>query len=737
MFHKNNLEKAILVLGLSFVFVLLSLTVVSAKVWNNRFINYDQDIYFYDCSSNKLSFSCNNQPLNYIKINFTDPSLTPTNISSGCYLYVIPNNYLPCTRIKVSNGARISVRHPVYNPEKIALYQTPVGSFGSVEETAMAIWQMRPFKSLQIPRQKALNYLLYSRDENGKCWPRNDCSAQITAKVLAYLRLAGYDNSSRLLFDGERYLDSFQNYLKTNNLIISIKATEDEECNYTYYHDSKPTNKIFTLKKDEVKEFKVKPSPFDVIKLDCDDDVKLRVLDEDRNELYYDRDDEIYYEIPLGCIYSTRAWDSCDVPATLYYAFLDTDKKRNSQAIEFLKRSLIKGRIAGKYIGSNNPVIDTSLYQILVPEEYDTLTYLKLAQNNDGSYLNNSYYATSFVAYALSPIKSAQDYVMDAYAYLIDNYYHNQDIINRYPLFFKAVFEVPVYVKFNPKVVYITNLSYVEVYNPTVYNISLNLTSSTKCLKLNKTALLLPPKSVQNLSLSANTSCPPYAYIKFFYNHTIVGKLPVIYSSFSPTLTSVNNFKAPFSVYPLILKYPHNTSVNLKSFVFKPLLVRLMRGNITLRTINLTANSSLLIRLNPYLINQTPRYTTFSFASGNTTIDVKVIIESSNQLTGNVVGMKRVISYWPFLLVALLLTGGAYLGYAFMKRKKQSSSDTQKNLNSETDPNFEENEIIELIKIMRSLAQATNQTDEDIRKQLEEQGFAKEEIDAAFNNIGT
>ena len=58
--------------------------------------------------------------------------------------------------------------------------------------------------------------LKQSRDNSNKCWPKNNCDALTTAKILYNIKLAGYSKDSRLLDDGQIYLETL--FLKDSEI---------------------------------------------------------------------------------------------------------------------------------------------------------------------------------------------------------------------------------------------------------------------------------------------------------------------------------------------------------------------------------------------------------------------------------------------------------------------------------------------------------------------------------------
>ena len=78
--------------------------------------------------------------------------------------------------------------------------------------------------------------LKQKRDNDKKCWPKNDCDTLTTAKILYNIQLAGYDKQSRLLDDGKVYLESL--HLLNNEIDYSnINTYNDAQIDIEFIDD--------------------------------------------------------------------------------------------------------------------------------------------------------------------------------------------------------------------------------------------------------------------------------------------------------------------------------------------------------------------------------------------------------------------------------------------------------------------------------------------------------------------
>jgi len=263
------------------------------------------------------------------------------------------------------------------------------GGWKDAVHTAAGIWVLSNYRQIYDDELKlGIDWLKLNRDNDEKCWPRDSCSVRTTAKILAYLTLSGYNDTSRIMHDGEVYLRNMQNFYQdgdTWDLTIAPFEPGNTSCVISYENLLNEGN--FVMEQGKQVNYSISPVPGNELIVVCDQNFKanLTAIADDRVFIY--EGDNLTYTTPENCWSADGKWGDCDIPATLYASMTNITDINRELALDFLEKQLQVTRAGEKTMQYN--INDSAMYVFLTGDE-DVTSWLRYKQNNEGSWGNRT-----------------------------------------------------------------------------------------------------------------------------------------------------------------------------------------------------------------------------------------------------------------------------------------------------------------------------------------------------------
>lgn len=459
------------------------ITVLGRTVDQENFF-FQEDITFYSCFEGK---DVQNQ------INCLN---SPTKILPGykwnklCTISSISLEDLSCKDVEIKAVDKntneiletidIDLQKLVPIKDSVLGTQNSDGSWDTPGETAFNIWILWQFGTIYKDQiDKGLKWLKKVRLNNNKCWiePYSDiekCSLRETTKVLAYLKLAGFDEALRVVHDGQAWLDTQQNYIDNSKWKLYVSSSSTTNCTYTYDSVTR-----FTLGEDEETEYEITPKARQKVNLTCEDSVWAIIMKNNGKVVYDSHDYEFSYYINGGC-WNGDSWEACDYKSSLYATIATLNTERRDAGKAYLESILEKDRIIGKYLPSNDRIVDSALYLSYIDYNPSIRSFLVFNQNNDGSWSDEN--STSDIAletiyptlaFEGKQFKPNQESSQDARNWLKSNTPFNgwrnieKDALN----YLILNDTIPSFITSYPKIIYFNNTDSMTVtlINPTDY----------------------------------------------------------------------------------------------------------------------------------------------------------------------------------------------------------------------------------------------------------------------------
>ncbi len=261
------------------------------------------------------------------------------------------------------------------------------------------------------------------RDNDEKCWTDNSCDIKDTTQILYNLKLAGYDDSNRLIQDGEIYLNSqiinttLESATFRTQLNMKSSFNGSFECE-VFTDDSDDSDRTITVDQSKNISSRSFSSSFEI---DCNNnevdemiftietsEEKFNITEEDSDNFKYDRDDVAF------CFGEDS---SCDRFSTLYaLATYEQDLEYYSELVNYIENFKYSSSVNREYILEDDDVTLTALYSKIVQDDA-TENFLKFSQNNDGSWGGGNENKRIFETYwGIESMRelNAQSYIEDA-----------------------------------------------------------------------------------------------------------------------------------------------------------------------------------------------------------------------------------------------------------------------------------------------------------------------------------
>jgi len=263
------------------------------------------------------------------------------------------------------------------------------GGWRNSVDTASDIWVLSYFDEIYDDELAlAMDWLKLNRNNEEKCWPKKDCSVRTTAKILAYLTLAGYNSSSRVIHDGLVYLKHMHNFYMDDdrwNLSITPYASGTTSCVIAYKDLLNEGN--FSMDYGQVMNYTMDPEPGEQLFVICDGNFKANLTGVANDQVFIYEGDNLSYTIPNNCWSQDIKWGECDHMTTVFATMTNISENNRELALDYLEGELIVERSGEKSLDQKT---NKSALYIFLAQNLNVTSWLRYKQNNDGSWGNDT-----------------------------------------------------------------------------------------------------------------------------------------------------------------------------------------------------------------------------------------------------------------------------------------------------------------------------------------------------------
>ena len=328
---------------------------------------------------------------------------------------------------------------------------------------------------------EAYSLLKSERNNQEKCWPAKMCSVSETSEILRNLKMAGYDMFSRILEDGNTYMN---NNILTNkktpfkfNITMEEPLTTNETLNCNLLVDGTDS---YYYQFNSADNLTVSNYATSSIKFHCDKKLQQFYfklffpsggVKDSISKLNYN--DTFYYTIgKFACIGESSKCNFSDSISGLY---VYSNKLNDYDLINDYVDSFIVKNNSEKYLKIANEYENTGKYLFYKPDS-DLLSRIKFKQNNDGSWGTGSnkdkILETAWAVLGIQKASHNSEYVSDGKKWI----YYNEPTegwgsIEKNALAYLAIKEqIKPYLKITVRNK-IENKTSFTISNPTIYEL--------------------------------------------------------------------------------------------------------------------------------------------------------------------------------------------------------------------------------------------------------------------------
>ncbi|MBN2881859.1 hypothetical protein JXM83_07465 [Candidatus Woesearchaeota archaeon] len=394
--------------------------------------------------------------------------------------------------VTLSKIIRIVYYNPI--PSMIVDSQLEEGSWNEHPlSTAYAIFALSRYEeSFSREIDFGMRWLKENRGEDDKCWEKDECTIDTTAKIHALLWLSEYDDTYRIMHNSRLWLIDKQNIIPTDGKWKFILNATDNftQCIYNNSYDGKNETIINAITLNDTNHYvekiftPVQGEFYDVL---CTRNISVWLYDHDNILRYNGSLDNLSYQIPNKCWDDDYKWNLCDYETTGFALMSDIPSDKKSVANTWLTDNLLETSY-GAYLYTANGtmsenVLNTALYLHNNPSDTDVVDWLLFNQNNDGSWGNDddtfedklevSVYAILALQEAGfddndEPLYDAKKWIYSAVPY------GDWDTVMKSSLAHVALSTFSKhYLEVNPRIIEISDSPVnVELYNPTPYKMN-------------------------------------------------------------------------------------------------------------------------------------------------------------------------------------------------------------------------------------------------------------------------
>ncbi len=279
------------------------------------------------------------------------------------------------------------------------------GGWRNSTETASGLWVLSNYRNIYSDEiEMANDWLTRNRNNDEKCWPKNDCSVKTTAKIMAMLNLAEMDQSLRTMHDGHVFLEKWQNFYEVgDDWKLTIEPFEPGFTNCLITYEREHLNdKEFTINETETQVYELEVAPEEKLDVVCDQNIYAELETKDNEIPFVYEGDNLTYSIPFACWPENTRWGECDLETTVYALMTNISEERKKAGIEYVESKRKQGQGGEDFLKDESKIKENAIYSYVLGKsesdeeeseyEIETLTsWLRFRQNNEGSWGRGDY----------------------------------------------------------------------------------------------------------------------------------------------------------------------------------------------------------------------------------------------------------------------------------------------------------------------------------------------------------
>jgi len=526
-----------------------------------------EDITFISCT--EIDLPLKSSLLCLDNNNFIDLDSYRWTDDQNCYLSSYNLKGIPCKDLiiqteytKDEENYRLTKRVRVNKLTKVLDHvlgnQYNDGGWRNSLATVYGIWTLSYYREIfDYEIELGMRWLKLNRNDDQKCWPKSPCDMERSANILALLTLSNYTDYYRILNDGENYMEAFQNfYDQGDTWVVSVYPLVPFTTLSLVSYGGEILGTNFTLSNNTWTDYEFEAVMGDELMVISDENIKARVVNQEGVVLINYQGDNLSYETPGACWSTNRKGEPCDLRITLFNTLLDLPEDKIDESKFYLESEIMNSSLVGKYVGSEDDPIDTSLFlyamgdshksETWMPQIVDWLTY---HQNNEGSWgdgnvsdkaLPTAYAALSLIEYGYN---RSSEQIEDAEGWATENEEDadENDTVTQSALFSVLRNNARPLLTASPTIVQIrSQKTDIDIFNPTTFDldeVDYEFSENLKTILQIEKKSEISAYSYRKLSITkiGQQTQNTYGYLTITNLGHEIGMVPIIVSDF-PTL---------------------------------------------------------------------------------------------------------------------------------------------------------------------------------------------------------
>lgn len=393
-----------------------------------------EDLTFYACieydnTPVRLSVLCNDNN------DFVDVPATKWG-DQNCFVGSVDLTNFPCysatiTADYINNGEderltkAIRINKVTSALQAILQTQYQDGGWASSLDTAFALNSLKPFDGVfNDVIQNGLLYLKNNRNEQDKCWPKEQCQISTTAYIAYLIGKAGYNDDLRIMYDTAVYLEKEMSYIQSGeNYTVTLEdflANENNSVNTSCVFGYNSENQTLNLSHYGTQQnITISPEYGSVIRSVCTENINVDITSSTRGKIIHYEGDNLSYTIPGPCWTYNNQNVTCDIRATSLALAAPISDDRKTAASNYLASQLVQTASGSQF--PDGDVLNLAAFlsdmadNTLNTAQLDQVKrYLLYSQTNEGSWNDSSnYYNYTFYEPQDSEISNLTDIFAD------------------------------------------------------------------------------------------------------------------------------------------------------------------------------------------------------------------------------------------------------------------------------------------------------------------------------------